>query len=266
MRSSASAFATTVSATATVRSTPATILSAGRVTHCCPNFRRHGPRLKQNTASATITAGELHLLSFTTQDKRRKLPASLPRRQRCTPPRAVYRKAPTASELTAWHSIKQITACNPAQLNACNPTRPHHATRRVPLNQQTTVCNPAQHNACNPTRRYHVTHRVPLSALSSLQTPQHEYVPAASSPQVQSPQAPHRRPPTAKSHRLLLYASTTRPTQCGASARAHYCKRLSAALLTLLAHTEKSRASEETATCDARATPSTFHDGPRKVL
>ncbi|KAG0433188.1 hypothetical protein HPB47_020146 [Ixodes persulcatus] len=81
-------------------------------------------------------------------------------------------------------------------------------------------------------------------ALSSPQTPQHEYVPTASSPQVQSPQAPHCRPPTAKSHRLLLYASTTRPTQCGASARTRYCKRLSAALLTLLAHTEKSRASD----------------------
>ncbi|KAG0421787.1 hypothetical protein HPB47_002352, partial [Ixodes persulcatus] len=82
-----------------------------------------------------------------------------------------------------------------------------------------------------------------VGALSSPQT-HDEYVPTTSSPQVQSPQAPHRRPPTAKSHRLLLYASTTRPTQCGASARARYCKRLSAALLTLLAHTEKSRASD----------------------
>ncbi|KAG0422145.1 hypothetical protein HPB47_002017 [Ixodes persulcatus] len=38
-------FATTVSATATVPATPAAILSAGRVSHFRPNFRRHDPRL-----------------------------------------------------------------------------------------------------------------------------------------------------------------------------------------------------------------------------
>ncbi|CAN7944630.1 unnamed protein product [Ixodes pacificus] len=136
MRSSASALPRRSLPPPLSASPPATILSVGRVTHFRPNFRRHGPRLKQIIAFITITAGEPHLF-FTTQEKERNLPASLslPRPQRCTPlhpQRLTHRGQLYLSTSTRTTHCVQPNAATPrnspratlcTQLTADTPTR-----------------------------------------------------------------------------------------------------------------------------------------------
>lgn len=120
-------FATTVSATASVSTTPATILSAGRVTHFRPKFRRHGPRLHHRTHRLRHHHRRRDTFFFTTQEKERNLPASLslPRPQRCIPLRVVCFKAPTASNSPRTALIEHVHADDPPQ-----PRNSPRATQR----------------------------------------------------------------------------------------------------------------------------------------